>query len=182
MLTKLHLGCGTEILPGWVNVDCAALPGVDLVHDLNVLPLPFKDQSAAEIRCQDVFEHVNYAPLLKECHRILTTGGRIHIRVPHFTSHNNFIDPTHMNQFSVKTFNFFVADSYEGKFRSYYFDFKFTSCDRKRITFPKTPPLNLWNTPMEWLVNRSSRCQTFYELTGWSRLFPAENLEITLVK
>ena len=37
---KLHLGCGTDIRAGWVNLDCAKLPGVDIVHDLNVLPLP----------------------------------------------------------------------------------------------------------------------------------------------
>ncbi len=179
---KLHLGCGTIILPGWVNSDCAALPGVDVVHDLNKLPLPWKDESADEILCNDVFEHVNFIPLLKECHRILAPGGRIHIQVPHFTAYNNFVDPTHINQFSIKTFNFFVADTYEGKFRGYYFDFKFSRYEKKRITFARGGPLVLWNAPMEWLVNLSPKLQVYFELTGWSRLFPAENIKVTIVK
>ncbi|MCX5663051.1 MAG: methyltransferase domain-containing protein [Planctomycetota bacterium] len=181
-LRKLHLGCGTDILAGWVNVDCVALPGVDVVHDLNVLPLPFADASMEEIKCQDVLEHVKYPPLLKECHRILAPGGKVHIRVPHFTSHANYIDPTHINRFAAKTFNFFVGDTYEGKFRGYYFDFKFATYGRKHITFPKPATLKICNSAMEWLANRSPRAQTYYELTGWSRLFPAMNLEVTLVK
>lgn len=27
---KLHVGCGRTILPGWINLDASALPGVDL--------------------------------------------------------------------------------------------------------------------------------------------------------
>lgn len=181
-LKKLHLGCGTDILPGWVNIDCAALPGVDLVHDLNVIPLPFPDACAEEIRCQDVLEHIKYAPLLKECHRMLAPGGRLHIRVPHFTSNANYNDPTHVNRFSGKTFNYFVADTYEGKFRGYYFDFKFATYERKRITFPKPVTHKICNSIMERLANRSARVQTFYEMTGWSRLFPAMNLEVTLIR
>lgn len=37
---KINLGCGTDIKPGWVNVDIAKLDGVDIVHDLDELPLP----------------------------------------------------------------------------------------------------------------------------------------------
>jgi hypothetical protein len=31
---KLHVGCGTNILDGWVNIDIKSLPGVDLVLDV----------------------------------------------------------------------------------------------------------------------------------------------------
>ena len=40
--TKLHLGCGHDIKPGWINHDLLDLPGVDIVHDLNELGLDGK--------------------------------------------------------------------------------------------------------------------------------------------
>ena len=58
MWVKINLGCGANIMKGWINLDCAALAGVDVVHDLNVLPLPFEDECADEILCEDVLEHV----------------------------------------------------------------------------------------------------------------------------
>jgi predicted SAM-dependent methyltransferase len=178
---KINLGCGTNILAGWVNLDCKPLPGIDVVHDLNLLPLPFDNASVDEILCEDVLEHVNYAPLLKECHRVLVSGGQLRIEVPHFTSSNNFVDPTHRNLFSIKTFNFFCADTFEGIKRSYYFDFKFSKITNKQIRFC-TRSTFAYNKPIEWLVNRSEKSRLFYEATGLSRLFPAENICVTLVK
>jgi ubiquinone/menaquinone biosynthesis C-methylase UbiE len=180
-LTKINLGCGTNILKGWINLDCAPLAGVDVVHDLNVLPLPFEDESADEILCEDVLEHVDYIPLLKECHRILQPGGRMRIEVPHFTSSNNYVDPTHRNMFATKTFNFFCADTFEGKTRSYYFGFKFSSITDKQITF-YTRKIYAFNKFAAWLVNRSEAMRLLYEATGFSRLFPAENIWVTLIK
>jgi predicted SAM-dependent methyltransferase len=178
---KLNLGCGTNILTGWVNLDCAALPGIDVVHDLSSLPLPFQDESVEEILCEDVLEHVDYAPLLRDCHRILVPCGRIRIEVPHCTSVNNYVDPTHRNMFSIKTFNFFCGGTFEGDKRNYYFDFKFSKIADKRITF-----LNrgffAYNKPVEWLVNRSEKSRILYEAAGFSRVFPAENIWVTLIK
>jgi len=179
--TKINLGCGMNILKGWVNLDCAALPGVDVVHDLNVVPLPFEDECADEILCEDVLEHVDYIPLLRDCHRILQPGGRMRIEVPHFTSSNNYVDPTHRNMFATKTFNFFCANTFEGKTRSYYFGFKFSKITDKQITF-YTRKIYVYNKIAEWLVNRSDAMRLLYEATGFSRLFPAENIWVTLIK
>ena len=178
---KINFGCGTKIMPGWVNLDCAALPGVDVVHDLDKLPLPFENETVDEILCEDVLEHIEYAPMLKDCMRILVPGGRVRIEVPHFTSNNNFVDPTHRNMYSIKTFNFFAANTFEGKNRSYYFDFKFSKIVDKQITFCKRS-IYFYNRPIEWLVNCSAYMQLFYEATGFARLFPAENIWVTLVK
>ena len=58
---RLHLGCGRDIMPGWVNVDHVALPGVDVIADLDACArtrLPFEDDSVGEIRMSHVLEHM----------------------------------------------------------------------------------------------------------------------------
>jgi len=181
MKNKLNLGCGNDIRDDAVNLDVAALDGVDVVHDLDVLPLPFDDASFTEILCFDVFEHVDYIPLLKECHRLLKPGGRMVIEVPHFSSNNNYVDPTHRNRFSVKTFNFFADDTFERLQRGYYFDFSFSRVLERQLIFIRTPTMP-WNWPVQWLINRSTRIQQYYEATGLVSLFPAQNLRVVLQK
>lgn len=181
MKEKLNLGCGNDIRADYVNLDLCALDGVDVVHDLNVLPLPFEDGTFSEILCQDVFEHVDYPPLLKECLRILKPGGRILIDVPHFSSNNNFVDPTHRNRFSVKTFNFFAEGTWERSRRGYYFDFSFSRVVSRELVFIRTVPF-VWNWLIDPIVNSSPRIQQFYEATGLVYMFPAENLRVVLEK
>ena len=181
---KLNLGCGTDIRKGFSNLDKSPLPGVDCVHDIEQLPLPYADASCDEIVAQDVLEHVEWIPLLKELHRLLCTGGVLRVRVPHFTSRNNFVDPTHKKQFSCDTFDFFVATSSFSKSaqRHYYFDFQFSEISQVHVRFPHWSKWFFLNRIVEPYVNRSRHRQRIYEASGWSRLFPAENLEIVLVK
>lgn len=179
---KLNLGCGSHILPGWVNLDISALPGVDIVHDIEKLPLPFADNSVEEILCQDVLEHVDYIPVLRDLHRIMKTGGTITIRVPHFTSRHNFIDPTHKKRFSINTFDFFVKGSFQQNDRSYYFDFTFSSVSKRKIIFEHGSPIFFLSGILELLFNSSLRVQQIYEATFFSRLFPACNILVKIVK
>lgn len=179
---KLNLGCGTDIKEGWVNLDSSALPGVDVVHDIAALPLPFSDGQFDEVLCRDILEHLDYAPVLRDLWRIMAPGGALTVRVPHFTSKHNFIDPTHKKLFSVNTFDFFVKNSALKKERAYYFDFAFEKIASRRITFERSSRLYAYNRMADWIVNRSSRSQEIYESTGFSRFFPGYNIEITLVK
>jgi SAM-dependent methyltransferase len=178
--SRLNLGCGTDIRPGFVNLDVAALPGVEVVHDLSVLPLPFEDGVFTEVVCQDILEHVDFAAVMAELHRILEPGGVVRVRSPHFTSAAVFIDPTHRTAFSIETFDFFAESGPFGG-RSYYFDFHFAQVASKRITFHRYRG-QPWNYLVEPLVNRSPAMQRYYEGTFLARLFPAANVEITLVK
>ncbi len=179
---RLNLGCGTNILKNWVNLDIAKLPGVDVVHDITKLPLPFEAGSVDEILCQDVLEHMDYIPVLKDIHRILKPGGKVTIRVPHFTSKHNFIDPTHKKMFSINTFDFFVKGSSEQGDRGYYFDFAFTASEKNKILFERDSIVFILNPLMEKIVNSSPSVQRVFESTGWSRFFPAGNILVTLVK
>ena len=178
-MKKLNLGCGRDIRQGWINLDIKELPGVDVAHNVEDLPLPFDDQSFDEILARDILEHIDYIPVLKELHRILKGGGQLAIQVPHFTSVDNFIDPTHRCQFSIQTFDFFVA--YMNDARDYYFDFAFQNIVSRKIGFTKRPFFCI-NYVLEPLVNMNTKSLKFYEATGLSRLFPAANISIVLVK
>jgi SAM-dependent methyltransferase len=180
MSARLNLGCGTDVRAGWTNLDVAALPGVDVVHDLANLPLPFGDGHFQEVLAKDVLEHLDYVPVLRDLHRVLAPGGLLHIVSPHFTSPAVWVDPTHRTAFSIDTFRFFASGGRFGA-RSYYFDFAFSGVERARIVFHRYR-WQPWNYALEPLVNARSGFQTYYEETALSRLFPAANVEVTLRK
>ena len=53
-MTKLNLGCGDFPKPGFINVDRRAGKGVDVVHDLSILPYPFEDAQFERIEADHV--------------------------------------------------------------------------------------------------------------------------------
>jgi len=180
MSERLNLGCGTDVRSGWVNLDVARLPGVDVVHDLEELPLPLEDDRFNEILAKDVLEHLDYVPVLRELHRVLAPGGRLHVGSPHFTSPAVWIDPTHRTAFSIDTLRFFARGERFGG-RAYYFDFSFSEIERAQIVFHRHR-WQPWNYLVEPLVNARPAFQTYYEETALSGLFPAANVEVTLRK
>ncbi len=179
---KLNLGCGTIILEGWVNLDIAQMPGVDVVHNIEDLPLPFPDNSFDEILCQFILEHVNWVPVLKDINRILKPGGKVKILVPHFTSKQNFTDPQHIRLFSIETFDFFIPSTKTFQTHPHYFDFTFSSCPSREITFELSSRLFFFNKFVKKWVNKTVYRQQLYESLFLSRLFPGENIIIELVK
>ena len=179
MPDKLNLGCGTDIKLGYINLDIAAMTGVDIVHDINVLPLPFNNECFSEILCRDVLEHLDYQNLVQDLHRVLKPGGKLVIRVPHYTSRNNHVDPTHKKTFSHRTFEFFVKSSGFG--RQYYFKFPgFAKIIRANILFEKK--WLLYNYLLEPIINIHPKIKSLYEATFLCYLFPAENIIVELQK
>lgn len=95
---KLDIACGQNKQQGYVGVDIAAAPGVDVVHDLTVFPWPFADASASEAWCSHYFEHVPGRLRMRwmdEVHRILVPGGKLTVICPYYTSMRAVQDPTH---------------------------------------------------------------------------------------
>jgi predicted SAM-dependent methyltransferase len=81
-MTSLHLGCGPQILKGWVNLDNVKYPGVDKVVDVTK-GLPYKDVSF--IFAEHFIEHLAYADALKlmrECRRVLRDDGVLRLSTP----------------------------------------------------------------------------------------------------
>lgn len=176
MRKKLNLGCGKDIQKDCINLDCVNLDGVDIIHDLTSLPLPFDNEMFDEVLCKDVLEHFDYIPVLKDIQRILKPGGKLYIQVPHFTSQDAYADPTHQRFFSIHTFHYFIDIDP----RSYYFDFHFSSIEKIHITFLKMPS-QFYNHLIELLVNQNKKTQNYYEKSPL-RFFPAWNLNVVLVK
>jgi predicted SAM-dependent methyltransferase len=80
----VQIGCGPNPLDGWVNVDVARGPGIDVVWDLR-LGLPFADESCSAIFGEHVIEHMSKedaVKLLRECHRALAQGGVLRLSTP----------------------------------------------------------------------------------------------------
>ncbi len=80
---KLHLGCGSNHIVGWWNVDLDS-PVADLLADLR-RPLPFADGTAAFIFCEHVLEHVTQEEgliFLSECRRVLRKSGVLRVVTP----------------------------------------------------------------------------------------------------
>jgi predicted SAM-dependent methyltransferase len=82
---KLHLGCWTRHIPGWINIDQTKLPNVDCVtkvHDLHM----FEDNSCDVIYASHVLEYYDWqeaeAWVLPEWYRVLKPNGLLRISVP----------------------------------------------------------------------------------------------------
>lgn len=175
--THLNVGCGSDAREGFVNIDSADLPGVDLVCDLGITPWPFEESSIASILAKDVLEHMpDLEGFLQEVHRILEPGGTLTVSAPHFTSRGAHVDPTHVRSFAFDTLDFFTS----GHSRSYYWDFSFGERRSSRIVFDTTGPY-VWNRLLERIANQNDRTRRVYESTP-IRVFPALNVLVTLVK
>lgn len=82
---KLHLGCGKNIKEGYINIDkYIQLPGIE---NLDILNLPYQDNSVDEILSEHLVEHIGFADeekFWKECTRLLKQGGTLITETPDF--------------------------------------------------------------------------------------------------
>jgi len=100
---KLHLGCGTKKIDGWINIDSVDTCRPDVVHDIS-RPLPYDDLTADEILAEDLLEHFDKYlrfVVFYEWVRVLKIGGKITLQVPDFKKilfkyfkfgYDNFVD------------------------------------------------------------------------------------------
>ncbi|MDI6787117.1 MAG: methyltransferase domain-containing protein, partial [Planctomycetota bacterium] len=130
------------------------LPDVDIVCDIRKgLPM-IKSEAVEEIYCSHILEHIsNLEEVMREFHRILKTGGRIIIRVPHVWSPSAFGDPTHCRYFTYETFR-----SYDKNHtKSYYYDFHFRFISSRIRLDRNWHRTNLFDKVLEWLLNIKQR-------------------------
>jgi ubiquinone/menaquinone biosynthesis C-methylase UbiE len=146
MMKKLNLGCGEDVKSGYVNMDLLKLKGVDVVHDINKFPWPFKENEFDLVYTSHVIEHVDdLVKVMAEIRRICKPKARIHIRVPHFSCGVSYRDPTHKRLFSYFTFDYFTEDCFYGlpKFKIINRKLNFTRLAFTSLNYLFNPIINL---------------------------------------
>lgn len=151
----LHIGAGLRKIKGAVTLDVNPLLEPDVVWDLNLFPYPFPDSSFDIVVCEHVIEHLQQViRVMEELHRVGRSGGKVVVRVPHFTSLNYNTDPTHTHAFSSRSFNYMCIG--EPELRYGYSTARF----RKLVGRMDMRPLTLFNRLLMRLINRYL---SFYE-------------------
>ena len=163
-MKKINLGSGGKRMVGYVNVDMFDIPGVDVVHDLNVYPWPFENNEFDEVYCSHVLEHLNdFYKLVFELHRISKPGAKILIFVPYFSGPIYWGDASHKMHFGYRTFDYYC--------RKPVMLFKY---NKRKIIF--SMHMKIWNRIFTPLINR---CPRFYERFMCWKL-PSELMEYEL--
>jgi SAM-dependent methyltransferase len=79
---RLHVGCGLEVLPDWVNADVEPIPGA-IRADVHSLPL--RDSTFDYVLASHLLEHIpDVKRAITELARVLRPGGTLEIRVPDY--------------------------------------------------------------------------------------------------
>ena len=96
---RLNVGCGSNPLPDYVNIDMDTLDQIRrrypqkhfqdsiVVRQYDVFKLPYADGTVAEVRADSFLEHLPLADeprFLYEVRRVLRPGGRFIFSVPDF--------------------------------------------------------------------------------------------------
>lgn len=179
---KLNFGCGTRIMKGYVNLDVVPLKGVDVVHDLNKFPYPFKKNYFDEIYARNILEHLDdLVKVMKELHRVLKPKGKLIIEVPYQTIIHTWASFQHKRAFTLRTFDGFAKKTDQRcklnvPNEDYGLGFAFSKIKRK-LHFPRG--LHIESYILEPLANLLPR---IYEETFLRYIFPAFSIVVELEK
>lgn len=109
----LDIGCGSGKAEGAIGIDIYQYEGVDVVHNIDVTPWPFEDNTFETINAKHIIEHVGSIPsFMKEIHRIGKPGATLIIDTPHFSSRDSWADPTHRWHLSIDFADLFTQGHY----------------------------------------------------------------------
>lgn len=130
---KLHLGCGDQHLPGFINVDIRNTSAVDVVDDVRTLE-GFSDVSL--IYASHVLEHFprhEYMNVLQRWYDVLRDDGILRLSVPDFGS----IVAHYNNNGDVKQLIglLYGGQNYEFNFHHMAWDFQSLSNDLLSVGF-----------------------------------------------
>lgn len=175
---KIDFGCGPNKKEGFVGVDIENLPGVDIVIDLNK-SLPFDSDSIDEIYTSHCLEHLS-EPIktLEEFYRILKPGGKMELRLPHFTNHMAF-NPFHKHYFCLIWMDHLDPTTDLGKMFPYYSKARFKILSKTIILHRSK--LFFWQGTMERFINKNPEYQNFYE-RFFAFIFPIAEMRWILEK
>lgn len=111
-IEKLNIGCGQFPKKDYINLDVDQSSKADIFWDLEKIPYPFENNSFFLIEASHVLEHLsNPLEVMKELHRILAPGGKLIIKVPHFSRGNTH--PDHKRGFDV-SLPYYFSPTFKG--------------------------------------------------------------------
>jgi SAM-dependent methyltransferase len=172
----LDVGCGPNKREGYVGIDITPYPGVDVVHDLNSFPWPLPESAIDRIEIRNCLEHLdNTIAALRELHRIAKPGAEIFVEVPHFTSHDTYIDVSHTRTFSLFSFDYFRPDR-EATFPR---DFALESVSRQLDFWPLNDRCGLKPAHVFGIHRLAASHPYFYE-RFLAYIFPARRIRFLL--
>jgi predicted SAM-dependent methyltransferase len=121
-MKRLNVGCGRDFRIDFINLDAVALPGVDVVCDLEADTfvtttenghVVLEDGSFDFILMAHVIEHLKNPLLAMERLWNLAKPDAIcQINCPYGSSDDAFEDPTHVRQYFVNSFGYFSQPWY----------------------------------------------------------------------
>jgi SAM-dependent methyltransferase len=117
-IQSLNLGSAYRPRAGYVNLDMQALPGVDVVYEVDPWhpKLPFADESFSEIYANNFVEHVaNTNALIQELWRVSVNGAHNYILTPGYRDVNSWRDPTHFAHWEERILDFYTRDGFDGR-------------------------------------------------------------------
>jgi SAM-dependent methyltransferase len=143
---KLHLGCASKHIEGFVNVDVRELDGVDVIDNIITLE-KFENDSADLIYVSHVLEHVGrreYMKVLDRWHDILKSDGVLRIAVPDFEQvvahYNKFKDLNVLRGF------LYGGQTYAENYHYCAWDFETIKADLEKIGFKDVKRYDWRNT------------------------------------
>lgn len=94
-------------------MDKRAVDGVDLVHDLEIVPYPLPDACCKVILASHILEHIKpwlTLQVMDELWRIMRPEGQLLVALPYAGSFGYYQDPTHCNPWNEATPTYFDPD------------------------------------------------------------------------
>ncbi len=144
---RLDLGCGFSKPNGFIgldNFDGIATQIVsenrpDILMDLNRDPIPFPDESCAEIRSSHFLEHSNLPWIIDESHRLLKKNGVFLFAVPYANSaegmypgHHTFLTEkwffeniNFQQKFKIEKIDYYPSDYWKKSLARFFIPFSF---------------------------------------------------------
>jgi SAM-dependent methyltransferase len=111
---KLQIGCGGNLLAGWLNTDLR--PSAPEVSFLDAtVRFPFPDETFDYVLSEHQLEHIAYERgqfMLRECFRVLRPGGLVRVATPSLEALAGLVteQPTETQRHYLA----FISDSYLG--------------------------------------------------------------------